>query len=77
MAGHRVSLAPVDQLGGLLRQTAAAFQHRVRNRQPDGGDDGSGSSPCNTIRRRVRSTAGSGAGTAASGPRCTGGRASP
>jgi hypothetical protein len=45
-------------------QISAAFQHRVRNRQPDGGFAGDGTSPSNTMRALDRSMRGSGTGTA-------------
>ncbi len=45
---------------------SSAFQHRVRNRHPDGGLAGLGTSPCSTIRCRWRSFLGSGTGTAES-----------
>ena len=61
--------------GASLAQRSVARQHRVRNGQPDGGDAGLGSSPCNTIRRRCRSTRGRPRARLTAGPRCRGGRA--
>ena len=60
-----MALAAVDQRGLFLRaDRPAAFQHRVRNRQPLGGFAGLGTSPSSTMRRRARSLRGSGTGTA-------------
>ena len=52
--------------GSTSAQTGAAFQHRVRNRHPEGGFTGLGTSPVSTIRFcwRCRSRLGSGTGTA-------------
>src|SRR6266702_313222 len=50
--------------GSCSAQISCAFQHLVRNRHPDGGDDALGTSPVSRIRLRCRSTMGSGTGTA-------------
>ena len=44
--------------------SSALCQHRVRNRQPDGGSAGLGTSPVRMIRSRCRSRRGSGSGMA-------------
>ena len=49
--------------GSSSAQMSWAFQQRVRNRQPDGGFAGLGTSPSSTIRSRPR-WPGSGTGTA-------------
>ena len=36
--------------GAVVAQTSVAFQQRVRNRQPDGGLSGEGTSPLSRIR---------------------------
>ncbi len=51
--------------GSSCAHFSCAFQHRVRNRQPDGGSTGLGTSPLqHDARTRPRSSAGSGTGTA-------------
>ena len=50
--------------GSSSAQMSCAFQQRVRNRQPDGGSTGLGTSPSSTIRWRCALLAGSGTGTA-------------
>ena len=40
----------VDSGGTVVAHTSCAFQHRVRNRQPEGGSAGLGTSPCSRIR---------------------------
>jgi hypothetical protein len=50
--------------GSTSAQTGAAFQHRVRNRQPDGRRPGEGTSPASTIRGRRPRSPGSGTGAA-------------
>ena len=52
--------------GSCAAQISCAFQHRVRNRQPDGGLIGLGTSPVSRIRSRwaLSRRAGSGTGTA-------------
>ena len=52
--------------GSCSAQIACAFQHRVRNRQPDGGFAGLGTSPSSTIRSRLPRWPGSSIGTAES-----------
>ena len=52
--------------GSSVAQMSWAFQHRVRKRQPDGGDCGLGTSPSSTMCFRARSALGSGTGTAES-----------
>ena len=56
--------AACDDGGSSSAQMSCAFQQRVRNRQPDGGFTGLGTSPLSTIRSRLRSRLGSGSGTA-------------
>ena len=50
--------------GSSVAQISCAFQHRVRKRQPEGGDCGLGTSPSSTMCLRARSALGSGMGTA-------------
>ena len=51
--------------GGASRaHRSKAMGQRVTNRQPWGGSSGLGSSPCRTMRRRIRSSLGLGIGTA-------------
>ena len=45
-------------------QRCCAFQHRERNRHPDGGFAGLGTSPSSSIRSRDRCATGSGMGAA-------------
>ena len=53
---------PSEHRSGLPSRSRS--QHRVWKRQPDGGATGDGTSPLRMIRRRRRSTIGSGIGTA-------------
>ena len=53
-----------EKTGTSSAQTPCAFQQRVRNRQPDGGFAGLGTSPSSTMRVRSALPAGSGTGTA-------------
>ena len=53
VAGDLVALADLQQRRLLtLAQISWAIQHRVRNRQPDGGLIGLGTSPSSRIRSR-------------------------
>ena len=52
--------------GSSCAHWSTVFQQRVRKRQPEGGSCAFGSSPVSTMRRRSRSPAGSGSGTAES-----------
>ena len=47
-----------------MLHTSIAYGQRVRNRQPDGGASGLGTSPRSTMRSRPRWYAGSGTGIA-------------
>ena len=60
---------PKDRIGGSsTEQTSWASGHLVRNRQPDGGLIGLGSSPVMPAPRRVRAISGSGTGMVAIRP---------
>ena len=50
--------------GSSLRQRAMTCAQRVWKRQPGGGFNALGTSPCTTMRLRCRSTTGSATGTA-------------
>ena len=50
--------------GTSTEHRSCAFQQRVRNRQPDGGFAGEGTSPVRTICSRFSRSVGSGTGTA-------------
>lgn len=55
--------------GSIRPQAWNTSGQRVRNRQPEGGSSGLGTSPASTTRRRSRSRTGSGTGTADSSAR--------
>ena len=56
---------PKPRMGGTASEQAwRAIGQRVRKAQPVGGASGDGRSPFRIVRRRARSTTGSGTGTA-------------
>ena len=68
MAGRELAIAPISRKGGSTVEQTSGFpsfsrsQHRVWNRQPEGGLAGEGTSPLRTS--RFLRTRGSGTGMA-------------
>ena len=59
-------LGRISNSGTCSAQMSCAFQQRVRNRQPDGGLTGEGTSPVSRMIALLSRTVGSGTGTAES-----------
>ena len=66
------SRRPLTSSGSSWAQRSSARQHRVRNRQPDGGSSALGSSPRSTIRCRRVARPGRAPAPPTAAPACTG-----